>query len=35
MKQGLDNQSENDQDWVSAENLSLTNKDIKDEQQIG
>ena len=35
MKQGLDKQSENDQDWVSAENLSLTNKDIKDEQQIG
>jgi hypothetical protein len=24
MKQGLDKQSENDQDWVSAENLSLS-----------
>ena len=29
MKKGGDQQSENDHDWISADNLSLTNKDIK------
>ncbi len=29
MKQGVDKQYENDHDWISAESLSLTNKDLK------